>query len=71
LDRPSPGAAAADASREPAAAASFVDPIAAAEQRGRTDRGKGMSIKAVPPEFRTADKTALAAAWIKGWNSGG
>jgi hypothetical protein len=73
LDRPSPGAAAADASREPAAAAfpQFVDPIRVAEQRGRDDRARGMSQKAVPPEFRTADKTALAAAWLKGWNAGG
>jgi hypothetical protein len=27
-----------------------------------------MTRKAVPPEFRTNDKTALANAWIKGWD---
>jgi recombination protein RecT len=64
------GAAAAEPPRDQPAAASFTDPIKAAEQRGRADRANGMSLKAVPPEFRTADKTALAAAWIKGWQGG-
>jgi recombination protein RecT len=63
--------AAATASEGQSAAASFTDPIRAAEQRGRADRARGMNIKAVPPEWREKDKTALANAWIKGWNSGG
>jgi hypothetical protein len=65
-----PGGAAADStSREPSAAA-FADPIKAAEERGRADRARGMSQKAVPPEWRTNDKTALAPAWLRGWQGG-
>jgi recombination protein RecT len=69
-DQPASTGAAATADQQSAAAPSqFVDPIRAAEQRGRADHAKGMTRKAVPPEFRTADKTALANAWIKGWDS--
>jgi recombination protein RecT len=61
-------AASSTAKSSSAAPTSFVDPIRAAEQRGREDHARGMTRKAVPPEFRTNDKTALANAWIKGWD---
>jgi recombination protein RecT len=44
-----------------------ADPaVADAYERGKADKAKGHSRKAVPPDFRDADKTALAAAWIAG-----
>jgi recombination protein RecT len=61
-------AASSTAKSSSAAPTSFVDPVRAAEQRGREDHARGMTRKAVPPEFRTNDKTALANAWIKGWD---
>jgi hypothetical protein len=56
----------------PAAAtsrAAAADPsVADAYERGKADRAKGHARKAVPPDFRDADKTALAAAWLRGWD---
>jgi len=39
-----------------------------AMQRGREDHAAGKARKALPPEFRTPDKQALAEAWESGWD---
>jgi recombination protein RecT len=43
-----------------------ADPIAAYE-RGKRDKAKGVAQRALPGEYRGSDVTALAAAWLKGW----
>jgi hypothetical protein len=47
----------------------FVDPVRAANERGRSDRAAGHQRRAVPGEYRT--KPALVAAWQQGWDSQG
>jgi hypothetical protein len=47
----------------------FVDPIKDAEARGFAMHREGFSRKAVPPEFRAPDKTALSNAWVRGWDT--
>lgn len=39
-----------------------------ARQRGRDDRSRGVKRSAVPIEWRGPDTTALALAWVEGWN---
>ena len=51
-------------------AGSFIDPIRAALERGRADHAKGMQRKAVPVEWREKEHTALASAWLRGWDAG-
>jgi recombination protein RecT len=41
--------------------------ISAAWERGRTDREQGLKRSAVPAEYRTADRSAEALAWARGW----
>lgn len=41
--------------------------LAGAWSRGKEDRARGMSKKALPPELRETTRTAEAAAWMKGW----
>lgn len=43
-----------------------LDPVAFAHQRGRDARIKGMSRKALPPEYRDAGREAEAEAWQRG-----
>ncbi|WP_336801663.1 hypothetical protein [Kaistia sp. MMO-174] len=57
------------ASSDATAAQTDADPIATARQRGEAARQKGMSRKAVPPEYREADRSAEAAAWVEGFDS--
>ena len=66
---PSGSEGAAPESSNGVASATFVDPIKAAEDRGRDDHAKGMQRKAVPTEYRATDKTAYASAWVKGWDA--
>ena len=44
--------------------------IAAARQRGREARGKGIARKAMPGEFRDEGREAEAMAWMEGWDEG-
>jgi hypothetical protein len=44
-----------------------ADPIIAAYERGKHDKAKGVAQRALPGEYRGNDVTALAAAWLKGW----
>jgi hypothetical protein len=44
--------------------------IAAARQRGRDARGKGIARKAIPGEFREEGREAEADAWAAGWDEG-
>lgn len=44
--------------------------IAAARQRGREARGKGIARKAIPGEFRQEGREAEADAWAAGWDEG-
>jgi hypothetical protein len=62
----------APASAEPSDRAAAADPsvVADAYERGKADRAKGHARKAVPPDFRDANQTALAAAWLRGWDAG-
>lgn len=51
------------------AASGPQDAIAAANERGRAAKLKGMSIRALPPEYREPGRDAEANAWKDGWNS--
>ena len=42
--------------------------VTAAHARGQEEKAAGASRKAVPGEYRDAASTALAAAWLKGWD---
>jgi hypothetical protein len=44
-----------------------ANPIIAAYERGKRDKAKGVAQRALPGEYRGNDVTALAAAWLKGW----
>jgi hypothetical protein len=45
-----------------------LDPMAAAYERGRSDRRAGKSIRAIPGEFRTPQRKAEADEWRSGWS---
>lgn len=60
------GEAEAVDSGEPEAEA--VDPLVAAKDAGRKARADGMSRKAVPGDFRAADRKAEADAWLAGYD---
>lgn len=50
-------------------AASGLTGEAKAEAEGADARARGVSRKAVPPEYRTEENAALAAAWQRGWDA--
>jgi hypothetical protein len=56
------------AASDPAAATNPDPKIIEAYERGKQAKAEGHGNKAVPGEYRGADATALAAAWVKGWN---
>jgi len=64
--------AAPEQESEPAASAavSETDPAAeAAYEAGQHARQQGMQRRAVPPEYRSPQASALAKAWVSGWDS--
>lgn len=45
------------------------DPLAVARERGADAFAKGMARRAVPPEYRDADRQAEAEAWVQGFDA--
>jgi recombination protein RecT len=56
--------------QETMSAGADADPTNEAFEAGQRARREGIQRRAVPGEYRSADATALAKAWVSGWDAG-